>query len=273
MSSQHHGLLSPQSLQQLLQQPSPPLVVSLCSDAGRNSCLIPGAVFLDYKQLVRPAPPALALLPDAAALSRVFSQLGLTPQRDVVAYDDEGGARACRLLWTLDTCGHGGRLLLLDGGAQAWRTAGFDFVPAAATPAPSNYPVGDSNAAHADKNYILSHLNNGHTQILDSRSEAEYDGSLPRANRNGHIPGAINVEWTTSMQNGPGKPLKALNEIQTIFDRAGLDPANEIIVHCHSHHRSAHSYFVLKLLGYPKVRAYSGSWSEWGNMADTPIET
>ncbi|MCW8909638.1 MAG: rhodanese-like domain-containing protein, partial [Gammaproteobacteria bacterium] len=100
----------------------------------------------------------------------------------------------------------------------------------------------------------------------------EYDGSKKFAERGGHIPGAIHFEWTDGMDRQRNYRLLADDELKSKLNALGLTEDKEIIVYCQTHHRSALSYFMLKQLGYEKVRGYPGSWSEWGNRMDTPVE-
>lgn len=269
--SERYGLVDAVNLKSFLETNPDCALINVCADAGRHY-RIPGARFLSFDGLVNRKPPVLGFLPDAASLSHVFSKLGLTRTTPVVAYDDEGGGRACRLLWTLDTCGHSGSLNLLNGGAQAWQNEGFDFAKTSASPAASDYVVETADLAHADQSWIRAHLSGSNTQFLDCRSPGEFSGSVVRASRGGHIPGATNVEWTQATREAPGKPLKSIDELKSLYNSAGLKLDSEIVTYCHSHQRSAHSYFVLKLIGAKHVRGYSGSWSDWGNTPDAPIE-
>lgn len=269
--SERYGLVDAANLTSFLESNPDSALINICGDAGRH-CRIPGARFLSFEGLVHRKPPVLGFLPDATSLSHVFSKLGLTRTTPIVAYDDEGGGRACRLLWTLDTCGHSGSLKLLNGGAQAWQNEGFEFAKTSISPTASHYVVESTDLAHADQSWIRAHLSSSNTQFLDCRSPGEFTGSVVRANRGGHIPGAVNVEWTQALSEGPGKPLKPIEQLKSLYSSAGLNLDNEIVAYCHSHQRSAHSYIVLKLIGVKNVKGYSGSWSDWGNTPDTPIE-
>jgi thiosulfate/3-mercaptopyruvate sulfurtransferase len=234
---------------------------------------IPGAINLCYSEIVRVVPPAGGLLPSAAELSDILSAIGLTPDKQVVAYDAEQGGRAARLLWTLDVLGHS-KLSLLNGGLSAWKNAGLALKAGVEKPTPSSYQARISNPeALADKDYILSRLGQDDLAIFDARSPAEYAGLDVRAARGGHIPGAVNLNWLDCIDNANALRFKPDSELRTLLEQRGLQKDKEIIVHCQTHHRSSHSYWVLKHLGYPRIRGYAGSWSEWGNTADTPIET
>ena len=230
---------------------------------------VPGAVNLDYAQLVSARPPVMGLLPDAAQLSRVLSGIGLTPDKHVVAYDDEGGAKACRLLWTLEVIGHK-PISLLDGGLRAWLAAGFPVEGGAASNLPSDYHAVIGLDAKADKAYILERLNHPDVALLDTRTRGEYSGSDKRAARGGHIPGAANLDWTQALASD--LRLKPVQELRAMYEKLGMSQDKEIIVYCQTHHRSSHTYVVLKALGYPRVKGYPGAWSEWGNSTDTPVD-
>lgn len=248
------------------------LIVDLSSFQHYEQQHVPGAIHLDYSLLVNRQPPVLGYLPDAAQLSRVFSTLGLTSNKHVIAYDEEGGAKAARLIWTLDVIGHH-KSSLLDGGVQNWMECGLRAGTTPETAHVTQVNAAVSSNVVADKQFILQRLGDLHTQFLDARSPAEFTGQNIRAQRGGHIPGAINVEWTRCLENSPSRRLKSKSALADIYESAGLSKNKEIVTYCHSHHRSAHSYFVLKYLGYPRLRAYPGSWSEWGNDPTTPIET
>ena len=233
---------------------------------------IPGAIFLEYAWIVSAEPPRMGLLPSVAQLSNVFSAIGITPDVHVVAYDDEGGGRACRFLWTLDVVGHK-HFSLLNGGLHAWANEGHELTDTIVNPISSDYKVEAINQdSCADRPYIQSHLEDEKLVILDTRSPDEFRGTKVLAQRGGHIPGAVNLEWTQTMDRNRNLRIKSADELEAILTPLGVTPDKEVITHCQSHHRSAHTYIVLKSLGFDKVRGYAGSWSDWGNTADTPIE-
>lgn len=233
---------------------------------------IPGALHLEYTRLVRRAPPVLGLVPTPGDLAAILGEAGIDPEHHVVAYDEEGGGRASRLLWTLDLVGHRGGASLLDGGLAAWTTQGHPGEATQHSAPLSRYPVQMHHTVEADKDYILARIGASGTVIVDARSPAEYIGATVRAARGGHIPGAVNVEWTEALDGSPQRRLRSLAELVSLYTQRGVTPDKEVIVYCHSHHRSAHSYWVLTHLGFPRVRAYSGSWSEWGNDPTLPVE-
>ena len=262
-------LIEPAALHARLADPAL-LIVDLCDPARYAAGHIPGAVALDYADLVRAAPPAMGLLPTEAHLSNVLSRIGLTAERPVVAYDNQGGGRAARLLWTLTALGHPSAALL-NGGLDAWSASGGPLDRQSQRPARSAYVARFLNpAVIADRDDVLKRLGQPQVALLDVRTPAEYAGLDVRAARGGHIPGAVNLDWTAAMDaQRRFQPDAVLREL---FEARGVTPDKEVIVYCQTHHRSAHTYWVLRYLGYPTVRGYAGSWSDWGNHPDLPIE-
>ncbi len=232
---------------------------------------IPGAVHIEYSQLVSSKPPVMGLLPTTEAFSEVLSTAGITPESHVVAYDDEGGAKACRLLWTLDVAGHK-HFSLLNGGLQAWVNENHAVSKGVETAIPTEYKVAFTDNGITNKKEILSKLNDPNVILLDVRSPAEYAGTDKRALRGGHIPGAVNLEWVNAIDQQYNLRLKAPNDLQLLYIPIDVMPDKEVIVYCHSHHRSAHTYIALKSLGYQKLKGYPGSWSDWGNDPALPVE-
>lgn len=248
------------------------LVVDLSKPELHAQLHVPGAVHLDYARIVAARKPVVGLLPEADALGTALATAGITPATHVVAYDDEGGGKACRLLWTLDVLGHRG-FSLLNGGLHAWANerhrAESGMTPP--TPAP-RYPVTYRDEGRADADYIRTHLDDPGVRLLDARSPEEYQGFKRLAARAGHIPGAANLEWTRAMDPNRNLRLRAEAELRALLEPVGIDPSREVITYCQSHHRSAHTYIMLKSLGFERVRGYPGSWSDWGNRDDTPVE-
>ena len=232
---------------------------------------IPGAFFLDYSWITKAENPIMGLLPDIEQLNRVLSAFGITTDTHVVAYDDEGGGRACRLLWTLDALGHQ-HYSLLNGGLQTWTNKQFPVSQEIIWPSPSSYSGTIHQAPIAEKQFILDTLNDDSTVVLDCRSPMEYSGTKAFAARGGHIPGAINMNWMDLIDTDNHLKLKSISEIERVLDSKGITKDKTIITHCQTHHRSSHSYIVLKSLGYEKIKGYPGSWSDWGNDPSTPIE-
>lgn len=263
-------LVEPEQLQQQMESENL-LIVDLSKADIHAQLHIPGAVHLDYGQIVAAKPPVGGLLPDDAHLSRVLSAIGLTPEKHVIAYDDEGGGKACRLLWTLDCLGHK-HYSLLNGGLHAWANEGFPHTPTGTQAKPSHYKaaIQADAPARADTTYILEHLNDPRVSLLDARSMAEFTGAQKFAARAGHIPGAANIEWTAFMDTSRNLRLRSDAQLRRLLEEAEITPTNTVVAYCQTHHRSAHTWFVLKYLGID-AKGYEGSWSAWGNRMDTPI--
>ncbi|GAA6144523.1 sulfurtransferase [Thalassolituus maritimus] len=233
---------------------------------------IPGAVHLDFKRLQRPGTPVPGLLPDAQELEAVFSELGLTPDTHVICSDDEGGGWAGRLIWVLDSIGHT-QYSYLNGGIVAWREAGLPQETGEHATVPTSYRISAINTDFSvTKDEVLARIGDDDFAIWDARSEAEYTGEKAISKRGGHIPGAVNYEWTRGMDKARGLRIQDLNEFRQLLADMGIDDSKQIATHCQTHHRSGFTYLVAKILGYD-VRGYAGSWSEWGNDENTPIVT
>lgn len=263
-------LTEPDDLEERLGAPDL-LVVDLSKPDIYAQVHVPGAVHLDYARIIDRSHPTMGLLPSDAALTEVVQSLGVTPDTHVVAYDDEGGGRASRLLWTLDVIGHQ-QFSLLNGGLHAWANEGYPVDRTAVEPVPGHYPIKKQTSPIADYEYILARLGDPGVRLLDVRSRGEFEGSDVRAARGGHIPGAVNFEWTLAMDRDRNLRLKPREQIEHALGALGVTRQHEVIAYCQTHHRSAHTYMVLKILDFPRVKGYPGSWSDWGNRSDAPIE-
>ena len=267
-------VVEPEQIEALLNSPelqSELLIVDLCKHDTYAQAHIPGAVHLDYTQIVAANKPVMGLLPDPEILSQLFSSIGLTANKHVVAYDDEGGGRAARLIWTLDSIGHP-RSSLLNGGLHSWLKEKHPVVNTEKKPTPSEYQASIDPTPIADRHFILEHLDDEQVVLLDSRSPEEYRGERKFADRAGRIPGAVNLDWFLVMDKTNNFRLKPLNDLHTLLKERGISEDKTVVTYCQTHHRSALTYFVLKALGYARIKGYPGSWSDWGNREDTPIE-
>ena len=247
------------------------LVVDLSKIENYLKMHVPGAVHIDYPRIIAARRPVMGLVPDDATLESVFSALGIDEHTHVVAYDDEGGGRAARLLWTLEVAGHK-NYSLLNGGLHAWANEEHPMEDSTVPPTAKTFHVQRNNAPFADSHYISGRLDSEDCRLLDARSPDEYQGMKKYAERAGHIPGAVNLEWTRAIDTDRNLRLRTDEELTALLTPLGVTPDKEVIVYCQTHHRSAHTYIMLKQLGFEKVKGYAGSWSEWGNTSDLPIE-
>ncbi|WP_263261602.1 rhodanese-like domain-containing protein [Pseudomonas sp. RIT-PI-S] len=245
------------------------VVVDLTSQARYAAGHIPGAHFVAPARTQLGTPPAPGLLPSVDSLSQLFGELGHGPDVTYVVYDDEGGGWAGRFIWLLDVLDHS-RYHYLDGGLLAWQAEGHPLsteVPAAHAGLAS-ITLSDEPTATLD--YLRGRLGAADLAIWDARGPLEYSGEKRVAARGGHIPGAVNFEWTAGMD--AARSLRIRRDLPQVLERLGITPDKEIITHCQTHHRSGFTYLAAKALGYPRVKAYAGSWGEWGNLPDTPVE-
>ncbi len=247
------------------------VIVDLSNESAYEAGHIPGAIRIEAAELGAARPPVMGLLPPEAAIGGLLSAAGITPDSHVIAYDSENSLKACRFLWTLDVIGHRG-FSLLNGGLNAWLEAGRELDEGLPNITPSAYPVSYGTEHVADKAYILEHLNDPDVVVLDTRTELEYNGIDRRAARGGHIPGARNVDWSLTVIGGGDFRFRPVEEVRALYAHEGINSDKEVIVHCQTHMRSSHSYILLKALGFTRIKGYPGSWSDWGNDPETPIE-
>jgi len=202
-------------------------------------------------------------------IEHLIQAKGVNNDSTVVAYDEIAGMRSARLFWFLEFFGHDD-VHVLNGGFNAWAAADLPTTQDATIPKAGNFKMKPRAERLATAEEVQSKLGNPSAVIVDTRSDAEYTGQLVRAKRGGAIPGAVHLEWTNNLD--PKGFFKSAEQLREMYEQRKITPDKEIIPHCQGAYRSAHTYLALRLIGYPNVKNYLGSWGEWGNRLDLPIE-
>jgi thiosulfate/3-mercaptopyruvate sulfurtransferase len=212
-------------------------------------------------------------------LEELLGSAGVSNDTTVILYGDNNNWFAAWALWILKYYGHSD-VRLLDGGRVKWLADKREIT----TEVPS-YPRATyrAQAPHPEiralRDQVLQELGNANVALVDVRSPAEYSGELlapahlPQegAQRGGHIPGAANIPWALAVRDDG--TFKSADELRALYGGKGVTPEKEVIAYCRIGERSSHTWFVLNyLLGYPQVRNYDGSWTEWGSLIEAPIE-
>ena len=250
-------------------------IVDLSRESVYQQLHIPHALHLKPKLLLRHEEQASGLLPDELGLQALLEYLQISPEHHVVAYDDEGGAWAGRLLWNLHCLGFT-QTSLLNGGIHAWLAAGLptSSEPAKISAVTSLAPVDLSQSEKYRIKYpqLRQQVEQASVQLWDCRSLEEYSGQRLAARRGGHIPGARHFEWSRALDRQNRLKLHPLAQTRQALQQAGFNLEQPVVVYCQSHHRSGLAYVLGRLLDW-EIRAYDGAWSEWGNRLDSPIIT
>uniref|UniRef100_A0A831X1W1 Sulfurtransferase n=1 Tax=Thermorudis peleae TaxID=1382356 RepID=A0A831X1W1_9BACT len=245
---------------------------------------IPGAVKIDWHTDLQD--PLVRDFIGPEQFAQLCSRLGISPQTRVIFYGDKNNWWAAYAYWFFRYMGHG-PLSIMDGGRKKWEAEGRPMTREVPQYPPAEYPVPTPNPElRAFRDQVLAHIGYRDRQkiaegkpLVDVRSPGEYTGELlhmpeyPQegALRGGHIPGAVNIPWGQAVtEEGT---FKNAEELKQLYGSKGILPDKDIVVYCRIGERSSHTWFVLhELLGYPQVRNYDGSWTEWGNAVGLPIE-
>jgi thiosulfate/3-mercaptopyruvate sulfurtransferase len=238
---------------------------------------IPGAIKVDWHTELNDQVTRDYL--DGAAFAAMCAAKGITRDSTIVFYGDNFNWWAAYALWVFSLFGHAD-VRLLNGGRSKWVAEGRELTRDRPKPEPTTYPtvVRNDSQIRAYRDQVMAHISSGRP-LVDVRSPGEYTGELlhmpdyPQegALRGGHIPGAVNKPWKLAA-NDDGT-FRSADQLRQIYrDELGLEPADDIIAYCRIGERSSHTWFVLThLLGYPQVRNYDGSWTEWGNLVRVPV--
>ncbi|GBD24361.1 Thiosulfate sulfurtransferase [bacterium HR29] len=240
---------------------------------------IPGAVEVDWVRDLND--PVRRDYIDKARFEELMSRIGVTPDMTVVFYGDKNNWWATYAFWVFQLFGHT-NAKIMDGGRLKWEKEGRPLVREV-----PNYPrtryvakERDDSRIRAFRDQVLKHME-ARKPLVDVRSPEEFRGErthmpeYPQEGvlRGGHIPGAKNMPWARAVNPEDGTFRPAAELQQLYIEQLGLKPEDEIITYCRIGERSSHTWFVLTyLLGFPNVRNYDGSWTEWGNSVGLPIE-
>lgn len=218
---------------------------------------------------------------DKQKFEALMSKVGATPETEIILYGDFNNWFAAFALWVFHYYGHK-KIKLMNGGRKKWELEKRNYTNDEPAPQSSKYsakpPDEGIRAYLPDVRRAIERLNE--TVLVDVRSPKEFSGEITappeypteHAQRGGHIPGANNIPWAQAVRESDGT-FKSVKELRALYESKGVTADKEVICYCRIGERSSHSWFVLKyLLGYPSVRNYDGSWTEWGNMIGNPIE-
>lgn len=196
----------------------------------------------------------------------LLSNMGVKKNKEIVFYDNVSGMSAARGVWLLFYFSHK-RVSLLDGGLDKWKKERHPVETKTNPFVKTNYRGKPNPKVLATAGEIKKSIEKKGTALLDARTKEEFEGKHVRAARAGHIPTAINIDWEENIQGGS---FKTKEQLAKLYSKIAKD--FKVVTYCQGGYRAAHSFLVLKILGYKNVKMYLGSWGEWGNNYDLPVE-
>ncbi len=239
---------------------------------------IPGAILFDWRQDIND-PISRNVLSKQACEKLLAEKAGVNKNTTLILYGDFNNWFAAFAFWVFKYYGYKD-IRLMNGGRKKWLEEDKTVTKDIPTYPPGNFKASDSDEKiRTYLTQVSNSIKQNSTVMVDVRSPAEFTGEITappeypteHAQRGGHIPGAVNIPWSKAV-NEDGT-FKALEDLKKLYEEKGITSDKEIISYCRIGERSSHTWFVLKyLLGYPNVKNYDGSWTEWGNMIGNEIE-
>jgi thiosulfate/3-mercaptopyruvate sulfurtransferase len=238
---------------------------------------IPGAVKLHWRDDLQD--PVERDLVDKPTFERLLSERGISNETTLVLYGDKNNWFAAYAYWYVKIYGHSDARIV-DGGRTKWIDEGRELETELPARKQADYSAAERDESiRAYRDAVKDGLGEQTKALVDVRSPQEYSGELisppgyeqEGAQRAGHIPTAASIPWAQAVRDdGTFKPA---DELRQLYEGKGVTPEKEVTAYCRIGERSAHTWFVLReLLGYELVKNYDGSWTEWGNLVDVPIE-
>jgi thiosulfate/3-mercaptopyruvate sulfurtransferase len=236
-----------------------------------------GAVKLHWREDLQD--PVERDLVDKPTFERLMSDRGISNDTTLILYGDKNNWFAAYAYWYLKIYGHRD-VRILDGGRQKWADENREFTTDSPQPVQAEYRAGERDESiRTYRDTVRGEIGEQSKALIDVRSPQEYSGELVAppgyeqegAQRAGHIPTAASIPWATAVRDDG--TFKSADELRELYESKGVTPEKQVTAYCRIGERSAHTWFVLReLLGYENVKNYDGSWTEWGNLVDVPIE-
>lgn len=232
---------------------------------------IPRAVSFPMRKVTDESSWRPGFLPSDETIVRLLGEAGIGAEDHVVIYDDGDGLAASRVFWALDYLGHE-RLSLLNGGFSKWSFEGRSRTVKRSPRQATRYEGSPRPERLATSGWISERLTNGRgLVIIDCRTFEEYTGAKAKAQRAGHIPEAVHVEWTRNLRETGAYPaFRSREELSALYRQVGAGDGLPAVTYCQAQVRGSQTYFVLRWLGFD-VKGYEGSWAEWGNDSELPV--
>ncbi|HXX32842.1 MAG TPA: sulfurtransferase [Thermodesulfobacteriota bacterium] len=235
---------------------------------------IPGAVYLHFENLQIPGKGVPDQAPDRICVERLLGDnLGISNHMGIILYSEKSNPNATLLAWTLDYLGHK-KVGILNGGWEKWASERYPTTQTYPSLLPNKFFGKVIRETTVEKKWIQDNLSARHVAIVDARHPRQYSGDEGEEVRKGHIPGARNIFWETTLEGEEVRVWRKKEDLEKLFAESGVTRIKEIVVYSQRGREASHLYFTLKyFLGFPHVSLYRGSWIEWSADKTLPVKT